>query len=332
MAFAPRRRRRRRSRLIVVGLLLSLVALLVNAGYSSSSRSPSKRLARLAYIDQVRPHVDRSTLQGDDITLVRAQATKLGRNGIRRKMGRVRRDAAVELRAVRGLDPPPELSANHSLLVSTMVLRSRGSSMMSEALDLALGEGPPQGAVDGLVKAGEDLSAADQTYRTFVELIGTEGATARVLPESRWVAEPADWDPSAIAAFVGALRASAISTPVHDVSLLTFATDPRPVGSETGSAVLPLVKTLRVEVVVANIGNAAESRVPVVVTLTGPAGEVDTAREFVDLAPGQRKAVAVGGLRPVPGGPSTLTVAVGPVEGERGAADNERSSSLVMRG
>lgn len=318
--------------MVLVGLLLSLVAVLVNAGYSSSSKSPSRRLARLAYVDQVRPHVDRSTLQGADVAQVRMEATELGRNGIRRKMDRVRRDAAAELRAVKAVDPPPELGTNHSLLLSTMVLRARATSTMADALVVALGEGAPEGAVGHLVDAGQEMFAADQSYRTFVELIGGAEGTRRVLPESKWVADPADWDRPSMSAFVSALRASAISTPVHDVAVLTFSTDPKPVGSETGSAVLPLVKTIRVEVVVANIGNDKESRVPVVVTLTGPAGEVDTARQFVDLAPGQRLAVGIGGLRTVAGGPSNLTVVVGPVEGEDGVVDNQRSLSLVVRG
>ncbi len=332
MAFAPRRRRRRRSRLILVGGVFSLVALFVNAGYSSSSKSPSKRLAKLAYIDQVRSHVEQSTLQGADVAVVRSDASKLGRNGIRRKMDRVLRHAALELRAVRRLDPPPELRTNHSLLLSTMVLRARAASAMSVALVDALGGGSTEGVVDDLVEAGQEMAAADQTYRTFVDLVGRAAGTTRVLPESRWVEEPADWDRTAMTAFVAALRASTISTPVHDVGILTFTTEPRSVGSEAGSAVLPLLKTLRVELVVANLGNAKEARVPVVVTVTGPAGEVDTAREFVDLEPGQRRAVAVGGLRPVPGGPSILKVVVGPAEGEAAVADNERSMSLLLRG
>lgn len=332
MAFAPRRRRRRRSRLILVGLALSLVALFVNAGYSSSSKSPSKQLARLAYVDQVRAHVERSTLQGADVVLVRSDATKLGRNGIRRKMDRVLGDTALELRQVRRIEPPPELRTDHSLLLSTMVLRARAASAMSKTLGDALAGGPAEGAVDALVEAGQEMAAADQTYRTFADLIGRAVGTARLLPESKWVEQPAEWDHSAMTAFVAALRASTISTPVHDLGILTFTTEPRSVGSELGSAVLPLLKALRVEVVVANLGNAKEARVPVVVTVTGPAGELDTAREFVDLEPGQRRAVAVGGLRPVPGGPSILKVVVGPVEGEAAVADNERSMSLVLRG
>lgn len=331
MAFAPRRRRRR-SRWLLVGVLLSLTALFVNAGLASRSKGPAKRLAGLAYVDQVRPHVEESTAQGADLIQVRDDAVELGRNGIRRKAERVRRATAGHLVAVQAIDPPAELTASHSLLLSTMVLRARASSMMAEALGAAVGTADPGPAIDDLVKAAEDLIAADHTYRTFVETVVVADAKGPLLPESRWVPERQVWERPEVSAFVSALRASAVSSPVHDVALLTFTTDPKPVGSEAGTAVLPLVRTLRVEVVVANIGNAAEAAVPVVATLTGPGGEVDTARDFVELAPGQRRAVALGGLRPVPGGPSTLTVVVGPVDGEGGQDDNRRSMSLAVRG
>lgn len=311
---------------------LSLLALAVNASLSPHPNGPAKRLTELAYVDQVRPLVEASSVQGSDVAQVREKAAALGRNGIRRKMQRVRRDADVELRGVRQLDPPPELAANHSLLVSTMVLRSRATSMMGEALENALANGPAEPTVDALVRAAGDLVAADHIYRTFVELVVVKGARGPLLPASAWVADPSVWERPAVSAFVSALRASTISTPVHDVSILTLTTDPLPVASEAGSAVLPLVKSLRLEIVVANLGNTAEKGVPVVATLTGPAGEVDTAREFVDLAPGQRRAVALGGLRPVMGGPSTLKVVIGPVDGEGGANDNERTMSVVVRG
>ncbi|MGH9165624.1 MAG: hypothetical protein ACRDZW_08960, partial [Acidimicrobiales bacterium] len=83
----------------------------------------------------------------------------------------------------------------------------------------------------------------------------------------------------------------------------------------------------------ANAGNAAEKSVPVVATLQGPAVEVDTARDTVDLAPGQRRSLTLGGLRPAQsGGTSVLSVTVGPVAGESDTADNQRLLPIVLRG
>lgn len=332
MALAPRRRRRRRPRWVLVGILLSVTVLLVNAAFSGSE-SPSRRLAELAYLDKVRPQIDLSSEQGASIGQVRSDAGRLGRQGTSRRMARVTREADLVLAAVRRTKPPPTLATAHSILVATVAIRSRVAGGVADGLSAAFTDGPPDPAVEALVKAGEEMLAADRTYQVFVDAFPRpEGVTAPLLPASAWAAEPALWSRPELAAFVGSIRSSATPSPVHDVGVLTVATDPAAVATEGNASVLPLVGSLRLEVVVANTGNAPEKAVPVVATLIGPAGEVDTARDFVDLAPGQRRAVALGGLRPVPGGPSTLTVIIGPVEGETSIPDNERSLGLVLRG
>ncbi len=101
-------------------------------------------------------------------------------------------------------------------------------------------------------------------------------------------------------------------------------------GTEGATVVLPAVKTLRLQVVVANTGNEPEKRVQVIAALTAD-GVTDTARDFVDLAPGQRATVTLGGLRPVAGAAMTLTVTAGPVEGETGTTDNQKAQAVVFR-
>lgn len=332
MALAPRRRRRRRPRWLLVGVLASVAVLLVSAAISGSD-SPSRRLAQLAYLDQVRPQIDRSSAQGASIGQVRTEAGRLGRQGTTRRMARVVREADATLADVRRAKPPPPLATAHSILVATMAIRARVASAVADGLTVAFTAGPPEPAVDTLTRAGEEMVAADRTYQVFVDAVPRPDAvTAPLLPASGWAAEPGLWTGPELAAFVASIRSSTTLTAVHDVGVLTVATNPAAVATEGNSSVLPLVGSLRVEIVVANTGNAAEKAVPVVATLIGPAGEVDTARDFVDLAPGQRRAVPLGGLRPVPGGPSTLTVIIGPVEGESSFPDNERSLGLVLRG
>ncbi len=332
MALAPRRRRGRRPRLLLFGLLATVVVLLVNSALSSSD-NPSRRLAQLAYLDEVRPQVDLSTAQGASIAQVRTEAVNLGREGATRRVARIVRDADAVLTAVRRITPPDGLGTTHSILLATVAIRARVASSVAAGLTGALTSGPPEPAVDELVQAGEEMLAADQTYKVFVDAVPTPaGVTAPLLPVSTWAAEPMLWSRPELAAFVASIRAGTTLTAVHDVGVLTVVTDPVQVATEGSAAVLPLVKTLRLDIVVANTGNSPEKAVPVVATLIGPAGEIDTARDFVDLAPGQRRAVPLGGLRPAVGGPSTLTVMIGPVEGEASFPDNERSIGLVMRG
>ena len=332
MALAPRRRRRRRPRWLLVGILATVAVLLVSAAFSGSE-SPSRRLAQLAYLDAVRPHIDQSTAQGASIAEIRTDAIALGRQGVTRRLARVSREADVALAGVRDADPPSSLETAHTILVATFAIRARVAAAATAGMEGAYTEGPPEPAVDVLVSAGEEMVAADRTYRVFVDALPQpEGVTAPLVPASAWASEPQLWSRPELAAFVASIRSSAAPTAVHDVGVLTVSTDPVAVATEGNASVLPLVRTLRLDIVVANTGNAPEKGVPVVATLIGPAGEVDTARDFVDLDPGQRRSVPLGGLRPVPGGPSTLTVVIGPVEGEASIPDNERSVGLVLRG
>ncbi len=129
---------------------------------------------------------------------------------------------------------------------------------------------------------------------------------------------------------VATVRSSASNTPVHDVTVVTVATDPAAAARDGDADVLPVVRNLRLHVVVANVGNERERRVPVMATLTGPTGE-DSARQWVDLAPGQRRAVQLGGLAPVANQRLTLTVRVGPTAGETKVSDNEATRAIVLR-
>ncbi|HEX2038106.1 MAG TPA: hypothetical protein VHF47_00075, partial [Acidimicrobiales bacterium] len=186
-------------------------------------------------------------------------------------------------------------------------------------------------AVDALVRAGRDLATGDGAYRVFLDSIPrVDGKPAGAMPPSEWVPDGRGWSAGELSAFVHSLRSSASLAPVHDLAVALVTTDPAAVGSEGATAVLPAVKSLRLQIVVANVGNEAAKRVPVVATLTAD-GVSDSARDFVDLAPGQRATVTLGGLRPVAGAASTLSVTIGPVEGETRLEDNTLPMPLVFR-
>lgn len=326
MAVRPRRRRRRS--FLVLAVLASLVVLGLNAAISARSREPSRRLEELAYLDRLRPLVQRTNEQSADLADVRASATELGRAGISRRLVRLARESrTVELAAGR-IDPPDHLRTAHTLLHAALVIRAEATDAISEALVRALGTEPPEPAVSALRAAGEDLAAADRNYRIFLAAL-PEVDDAAELPGSAWVRDPALWSGPELAAFVTGLRSAETLAPVHDVSVVLVNTDPAPVGSENGAAVLPPLRSLSVDVVVANVGNEAETRVTVLATISAPDGTVDTAREFVDLAPGQRHTVSLG-LRP-PVAASSLSVRIGPVDGEIAQSDNEQVIPLLIR-
>jgi hypothetical protein len=70
--------------------------------------------------------------------------------------------------------------------------------------------------------------------------------------------------------------------------------------------------------------------VPVVATVAG--GQTQSVRTVVDLDPGQRRAVNLGGLLLNPKTLYVLTVTVGPVNGDPTPADGRQTMALAVAG
>ncbi len=318
------RRRFRVPRWFVVAVVLSIVALMVNSIVATTGEGPDHRLA---YVDEVRPHVEESTRQGTAVGGLRDQAASLGRTGLRRRLERMSRDARQVVRDVSAEKVPAGLRESSPLLVAAVVARATAVERMADALTGALGQGPIDRSVEALVAVGQDLMVADRAYVLFVESLPENLRDAA--PESRWVDDADEWSSSEVAAFVAALRASAALAPVHDVALVTVRVDPSAVGREGEDLVLPTVEELALTAVVANVGNEAQQRVAVEAVVVS-AGGMDVARQFVDLEPGQRLAVPLT-LRPSPVGTLSITVRVQVVDGDPTPENNAETLTFVMR-
>ena len=332
MAMAYRRRRRTTSRWVLLGLLLSLVTVSVSVVSSAQTDGPGRRFSELAYLDAMRPLVSRSSAQGAELAQVRAEGLKLGRDGVRRQLGRVSQDAGATLGEVVRAEPPESLATAHSLLLATFTIRARAASTMNDGFTQAYTGVPLGPVVESLAGAAEDLVAADRTYQVFLHSLPSGDGSSPAMPASRWVPDARPWDRSELGVFLGALRSSGVPTPVHDLAVLLVTTKPPAVGIDGPAMVLPLVRSLQVEVVVANLGNSPERGVPVVATLTGVGGASESLRDAVDLDPGQRRSLVLNGLATVPAGPATLKVVIEPIPGEANPADNARSQPVVLRG
>jgi len=317
----------------VLGLFLTVVTLLVNVVASAGSDGPARRFSEQAYLDRMRPLVERSTEQGAELARARAQALRMGREAVERQLARVTADARAVLDEVQRADAPDSLSMPRSVLLTTLVIRSRVAGGVQAGFSRAYSAAPIPGPVDLLVRAGEEALAADRAYEVFLQsLPALEGARSAIMPQSRWIADARLWDRTELAVLVGAVRAGAVSTPVHELTMLAVSTRPPAVGTEGAASVLPVVRVFQLEVVVANVGNSAERNVAVVATLASASGPAETVQDSVNLEPGQRLSLTLNGLRPVPPGPGTLRVVVGPVPGEANLADNERTQPVVLRG
>ena len=81
----------------------------------------------------------------------------------------------------------------------------------------------------------------------------------------------------------------------------------------------------------ADTGNQPERNLTVSATISPSSiGPTQMVRDFVNLTPGQRRTVDLGGLRVLPNQPTTLTVKIDTLPGEANTADNVKAIPLVM--
>lgn len=326
-AFLDGRRRSRSTRVTrwaFTVVLLVVAAFAVNSIVKTSAAGPD---AAVAYADRVRPIIDRSTRDGAALADLRAGAAALGRAGLDRTLDRITRQTTAASRDAAAVDAPRSLRADHGLLVTALTTRANAVGMLKAALAGAFGSGPTDPVTEATYQVGRDLGVADQAYRLFVA--GLPRPAGKTLPPSVWVADENAWARPEIASFVATLRNTTSLAPVHDLALIAVTTDPAPVASENGIDVIPVVKSMHLDVVVANAGNQPEKHVTVEAVATAPGG-LDTGRQFVDLAPGQRQTVAIT-VKVAAGGSLDLQVRIGPSNGEFNVADNVTTRQFILR-
>ncbi|MBW3651823.1 MAG: hypothetical protein KY458_14755 [Actinobacteria bacterium] len=315
---------RRFPRLLFSALALSVLVVAVNSIVSSSAEGPDPGIV---FADEVRPAVNRSTRQAAALEDLRVQGPSLGREGLRRGIDRLLRESRSAVDEVQKVQVEGDLRQAHGLLLTCLTTRSTALAAFSATLAGEFEGGPPDLAVQALMNVGRDLAVSDRAYELFLEALPP--AARNTMPESRWLVDETRYAKPEAAALVATLRAAASLAQVPDVTVLTVITDPSPVGVDGTARVLPLVKSVRLQVVVANAGNVTQKRLPVEAVVSSTGG-MDTARQFVDLAPGQRATVALT-VKPAPVGVIELRVRAGPAPGEASLGDNEQVSYYVMR-
>ena len=327
---APRRRPLRP--LVLVLVLLTAVVVAVLAMESSGPSAREKRTEILAYLDKVRPLIERSTSTGRDIDKIRTDGVTLGRDGLDRQLARAGADADGVVTEARAVRPPAVADLAQDILLGAFAGRASAVRSLRPAVLASLSSGPNDvSSVQTLVDVGLDLAATDGAYRLFSRNLPTEAAAT--LPKSEWLIDPNSWSPPVLGAFVAGLRNNQQLAPIHDVAVLVAAPDPASVGKDGPLLVLPDVKQIDVQVVVANKGNTTERALEVTATIQPLDGAKPTMkREIVDLTPGQSKAFLLKGIATAgPNRPFSLSVRIGPVPGDDNPTDDEIAHNYVMK-
>jgi hypothetical protein len=318
--------RRRRPRVLVILGLVVAAAVIVVLALPGSQSSPDQQ----SYLDIVRPQLLLSSQQGAVVGDIRANAASFDRTTLFQRVNDLASATASVQQQVALVGPPGSLGSAGGDLNQALKMRAQAVASLRDGLQTAL-SGAPSGQVETrLARAGQELGAADGLYGSFLRALPRSQAASITVPQYRWVLNQADWARPSLSLYVLSLRLSPSLAVHHDVGLVLVSTQPAPTSYNGPVAVLGLARQLTVTVVVANTGNATEHAVPVVATLAST--QTQSARAVVDIDPGQRRAVDLGGLSLGPRQFYILTVSVGPVDGDPTPADNQQTTTLAVSG
>ena len=293
-----------------LALLATVLVLIVNAALSARSPGPVRQQANQSYLDQILPAVQQSNQQGLDLANVLAQALTLSPSTLTNHLGEDLSQAQRTLAAVEKLTPPAPMRTVQALLVSALDLRASGTKAMGQAIATALSNQPPTAAINALSSAALDLEASDRTYSLVQQSVPAPGG---LIPASVWVTNTATYSTDMLSVFVDSLRSHSSLTPVQAVEVVAVTTNPAPVNLLNGIQILPVARTLSLQVVVANTGNQPEANLTVTASIApSEAGPTESVRNFISLDPGESRTVGLGPLRMVPGQSTTLTTTVTP--------------------
>lgn len=318
----------------IVMVLIVLTALVVGTiVLGANHTSPGEaRTEALAYLDRVRPIIERSSATGRDLASLWEKAAEMNRDILDRQLARAEIEAHAALVDVRAV-PSTEVGAlAQDLLVGALGGRATAVKALRAAFGQALNvDVPPLPVVQALAEVGRDLIAADGAYRLFGRNLPPGGDPP---PESRWVTDPQVWSTAILGAFVTSVRNSQNLAPVHDLAVLVATPEPGPVGKDKdGILVLAQTPSVRMQVVVANQGNQSERDVPVrafTQPFDGSPGDSRTA--FVNLEPGQRRAIDTIELRSPPvGAIFAIIVRVGAAPDAKPVDDEFPALQYVLR-
>jgi len=317
--------------LVVLLVLTALTVGIIVLGANHTSPREARSEA-LAYLDRVRPIVERSSATGRDIVSLREKAVELDRNLMDRQLTRAQTDADAALVEARAVPSTQVGALAQDLLVGALGGRATAVKELRTALDQALNpETQSLSAVQALSDVGRDLEAADGAYRLFTRNLPPGSDSP---PESRWISDPVAWSNPVLGSLVTALRNSKNLAAVHDLAVLVATPDPGPVGKEPGGIlVLAQVPTIRLQVVVANQGNQVEQNIPVAASTQPFDGSPPSSKRVtVDLQPGQRRALDTLELTPpAVGATFAVIVRIGATPDSRPVDDESPARQYVLR-
>ena len=306
-------------RWLLVGIVITLFVLLIDASLHSRSPGPDNQLATGAWVDRALPLMTTSTEEGQQLAAIWSGGLQLPVTSLSAQVDQIASGAASTYQKAAALHPPDTLAGPAGLLAASLLARSEAATAVRAALAPILhgGQSAPDPKVRaamlaGIETSGQDLQIGDQAYRLFLHSLPNLGVT---IPTSAWAADLSPYQPGRAQVFLTSLANAMSAVAVHQVRIDSITTSPSLVATRGNVQVLPDSRALLVTVVLSDTGNQAENDLTVTAAITSVRGR-SSVRDFVNLNAGQSRTVQnMGPLNPPEGVDVLLTVTVTPSAG-----------------
>jgi len=333
----------------VAGVIL--IALVVNGVVSAASSSSSYlSLINRSFATQANVVIAQQVSQGRATADLLTTMPSLDRLTLQHRLDSlVARTASSSATADLAASPAPSKDAGRRFS-DIVAKRARAAQLISNAVSGLLGTAPlpvegsaipaaraptvllsSTGATNRLIRAGGLLAAADAEVgplrSSFVRSPGHP-----LLHRSVFIANKSLLSPTAMSALVVALQGSSSLAIVHQLELTAVSIRPTPL-PVPGSTVtnLPPSRTMKVVVVVRNLGNVTEPSVTATVAVTPQSGGLaDSASVSGAVAPSGAITLDPRALRVRPGTTVTLTVMVSAPAGQSDRSGLSQSFTVVV--
>jgi hypothetical protein len=352
----PRRSRRRLAPFTtaLIGSALILFLLIGGIVFIGQGSGPYRSSVDRSFAQQANALVGQSNAAGASFRSLMSTMPSLPRARLQQYLDALVADTAQTSRRADGLTPPTPVGTTGASVQSALAERSQAAVALRRAVDRLLGIAPlpivgaaagsgRATAADGTVprplsaaqataaiaEVGPLLERADRGFAAARRELAAGPGSARLAP-SRWVTESVIFGAGAVGTLVDELTGSPTLAPDADVRLVAVRLSPPvvppapatpgqapPPATTAGVSVLSPTHRLFVTPSIDNVGNVAEARLALTVTLQPlPTGKVVTLRRNVSLGPGESITVSLPGLSVRPGETYGLTVTITPPPGQ----------------
>lgn len=290
-----------------------------------------------AYIDSVRPVVQKSNELGTQVRSLQGEVSALSREILDKRMSDWEAKAREYEAEALAIKPRAGAEGVAAYLVTALHARAVGFGGFRAAMTSAVEGAGNEQASGALAQAVADFSTGDKVYGYFASdarvKLDERGESKIEVPESVYLRDAGDLarDP---AKYVKLIQSQPRLAPIHDLAIVQLSTKPAAAGRAKDIDLLPGSSSFTVQVSISNDGNLPEQNVVVKVRLSSEGNpDPQTGEQKVSvLEPGGKKALTFTGLNPEKGEVrNTLVAEVDPIEGEKNTGNNRKEYIFAMR-